>query len=34
MGADELFDPDSYRDSSINPEKSGPASPIIELVKI
>jgi len=25
MGGDELFDPDSYRDSSINPDKSGQA---------
>jgi len=28
MGADESFDPDSHRDSTINPDKSGPASPI------
>jgi len=26
MGADEQFDPDSYRDSSINPDEPGSAS--------
>jgi len=26
MGGDEQFDPDSYRDSSINPDKSESAS--------